>query len=494
MKKTTHGIITKYTIGEPIPGQSVDEKILMIVGATGADKTTLINVMVNYMCGVNWKDDFRFRLVRDELVHDQINAYTIYPEKGSLLDFTLTIIDTPEFQGLSNVEQHNQIAQQMQGLFDDINHLNGIGLVTSANLPQSGPVKTYIFNSILSLFGKNLAGSIFMMVTSADNQYPPVITAIKEANIPFKTYYKFENSILYASNANSEVDTCWEMNFVSLQQFFVVFSNTERVNLDLTINMLHKYKELKLEGDVNKLNELVNNSKSKLEELKEEEDKLHKCEEDITNFKEFTYTTKVVEKIKKYDPSNEVVTFCTICEYLCDESCIYDNDSEKYKCSSMDGGGEESAHCLECIGRCFWKDHVSRSYYYEEHETVKTIKDEELEKKYYAAQELKTVIEKVIKNIEQCLKENESVAIRIISEVQTKLLDLDEIKNLLPNSIIISEHLLQLIKAETNKQRTTFYKQRVAILKAKDGVDYLRGGAHDPKNLWYAKVTFQEEQ
>ena len=302
MKKTTHGIVTKCTIGEPTPGQSVDEKILMIVGATGADKTTLINVMVNYMFGVKWKDDFRFKLVRDELAHDQIKVYTIYPEKGSPLDFTLTIIDTPEFQDVCNIEKNNQIAQQMQQLFEgsnDINYLNGIALVTSANLPQSGPVKTYIFHSVLSLFSKNLAGSIFMIVTSANNQYPPVITAIKEDNIPFTTYYKFENSILYASNANSEVDTCWEMNSVSLQEFFVMFSNTQRVNLDLTINVLHNYKELKLEGDVNKLNKLVSNSKLKLKELEEEKNKLCKCEMDIASCKEFTFTKKNCPKNKK---------------------------------------------------------------------------------------------------------------------------------------------------------------------------------------------------
>ena len=202
---------------------------------------------------------------------------------------------------------------------------------------------------------------------------------------------------------------------------------------------------------------------------------------------------KIVRKIKKYDPSNKVVTFCTICEYLCHESCGYDNDDEKYNCGSMDGGGKESAHCSKCKGRCFWKHHVSRSYYYEEHEMVETYEDELKKEKYYAAQELKTVIEKAIKDIKQCLEENESGAICIINEVQTKLLHLDEI-NLLPNSLIISKHLLQLIKTETSKQRVTFYKQRAAILKAKDGVDHLRGGVQDIKNIWYEQLTFQEEQ
>ena len=54
--------ISKYELGKPIQGQPIIEKVLMLVGATGAGKTTLINGMVIYIYGVQWADDFRCQL------------------------------------------------------------------------------------------------------------------------------------------------------------------------------------------------------------------------------------------------------------------------------------------------------------------------------------------------------------------------------------------------------------------------------------------------
>ena len=39
------------------------EKTILLVGATGSGKSTLVDGIINYVTGVNWKDPYRFTLV-----------------------------------------------------------------------------------------------------------------------------------------------------------------------------------------------------------------------------------------------------------------------------------------------------------------------------------------------------------------------------------------------------------------------------------------------
>ena len=93
----------------------------MLIGATGAGKTTLINGMANYIIGVQWDDDLRFKLIAEPNSHDQtvsqtscITAYTFYKETDSPLSYTLTVIYTP---GFGEIDKDKQILQQVKELF-----------------------------------------------------------------------------------------------------------------------------------------------------------------------------------------------------------------------------------------------------------------------------------------------------------------------------------------------------------------------------------------
>ena len=48
-------------VGQPC--QNFNEKTIMLVGATGSGKSTLVDGIINYIMGVNFEDPFRFKMV-----------------------------------------------------------------------------------------------------------------------------------------------------------------------------------------------------------------------------------------------------------------------------------------------------------------------------------------------------------------------------------------------------------------------------------------------
>ena len=254
--------ILKVTVGhsQHVPSTTCTHKVLMLVGATGAGKTTLINTMANYIMGVDWEDEYRFELISEETAHDQtksqtqcITAYTFYKDEGSLLPYTLTVIDTPGFGDTGGLERDREIAKQIKEFFttqgdEGIDQLHGIGFVTQAPLARLTSTQRYVFDSILSVFSKDVADNIFLMVTFADGLRPPVLDAARAAGVPFSSHFKFNNSALYASNQanNAFYEMFWRMGLISYREFFVQFSEAETQSLQQSREVLQQCKQLEI--------------------------------------------------------------------------------------------------------------------------------------------------------------------------------------------------------------------------------------------------------
>ena len=83
-----------------------NHKVIIMMGATGCGKSTLINGMVNYILGVQWNDPYRFKCVREDettarnQAHSQkssVTAYTLHYHEGMTVPYSITIIDTPGY-------------------------------------------------------------------------------------------------------------------------------------------------------------------------------------------------------------------------------------------------------------------------------------------------------------------------------------------------------------------------------------------------------------
>ena len=444
-------------------------RVLMVVGATGAGKSTLINGIVNYIFGVKWENDFRFKLIADEVSQSQahsqtqtITAYTFYWHEGSPLDYTLTVIDTPGFGDTRGLKRDQEITDHIRDFFsisgkDGIDVLHGIGFVTQASLARLTPTQKYISDSILSIFGKDIQNNIFIMTTFADGAQPPVMGAVKEAKIPYAEFFRFNNSALFENPKNSKfAQMFWEMGYSSFDDFFKHFGKADTVSLVMTRQVLEERKQL--ETIVTGIQPQINAGLSKIDELQQEEQILKKRESEILANKDFTYQVKVTKQRQVKVPYGTYVTTCAECHYTCHGNCAYADDRDKWKCSAM-SGGESNATCHVCPGRCSWRRHFNNGYHFELYDEMETRRSDDLFKRYNQAKSAKANVENMITKMEEELKVMHHAVFHNIRQARKCLQRLDEIA-LKPNPLTEVEYIDLLIKSE-EQQKKPGWKNRV---------------------------------
>ena len=460
--KTKNGVHTGCSCHTRTVG--VRHKVLMVVGATGAGKTTLINGMANYILGVQWDDDFRFKLIAESTSQDQsksqtmcITAYTFYKESGSNLPYTLTVIDTPGFGDTGGLTRDKYIVSQIKELFsiagaEGIDELHGIGFVTQAPLARLTPTQRYVFDAILSVFGKDVADNIFLMITFADGMKPPVLDAVKAANVPNKAFFKFNNSALFASkSADDEFDKMfWKMGTKSFDEFFQRFSNAQPQSLQLSREVIQERETL--EVTIQGLQPQIQLGLSKIDELRQERQMLKDHEADILTNKDFTYRVEVTKQRKINLPSRTYTTNCLTCNYTCHDDCKYNDDDFKYRCSAMcSGRGTLNATCGTCPQKCSWEVHKNTPYRFELYQDHETRTSDELKTRYESAMSSKEQLECVLEDIKKALDTMNMAVFRKIEQVRRSVNRLQEIA-LMPNYAVV-EYIDLLIETEKHEAK-----------------------------------------
>ena len=467
--------LKKCAIGHADPLLSADEKVILVLGATGAGKTTLINGMANYFLGVQWEDEFRFQVVTDETdddtsqAHSQtkwITAYTFHHQKGSPLPYTLTLIDTPGFGDTGGLQRDHHITEQIKHFFSapppvGIDHLNAIGFVTQAVLARLSPTQKYIFDSILAIFGKDIASNIFMMATFADGGDPPVLAAIKEANIPFCDLFKFNNSSLYASHHGTDMFSkmFWEMGLTSFETFFAHLTTVEARSLRLTRLVLDEREHL--EAIIQGLLPQIKYIMSTMDRLQQEEKVLERLQLESLDLesKEFTYTVTAIHQRRIDLPTGEYITNCTKCNRTCHYPCKISDDASKWRCAAMNWkeAGEKSV-CQVCLRGCEWHNHCNNTFRIETfEEQEKRILDDML-KRLKIVEGDKNAVKTGVYRIQQKVRNLKRKVFEMICEAHQILARLDEIA-LKPNPLTELDYIDLLIESEKQECKPGYMKR-----------------------------------
>ena len=471
-----HCEIAKYNLGQTRVQCPPREFVVMVVGATGSGKTTLINGIANYIFGVERHHQFRFKLITDEGGRTQANsqtknitAYTIYKHDGSRFPHMLTIIDTPGFGDTEGLERDKQISAEIKHFFSlpqptGIDQINAVAFVTQASLARLTATQRYIFDSILSIFGKDIGPNIFLMITFADGARPAVLNAVKEADIPFQKSFKFNNSALFMNehDDNSEdVDEgfCsmfWRMGERSFKTFLRELEVMEPRSLQLTREVLDEREQLKV--ILQAIQKTMHNILSKIDELEQEQHILSQHKADVQANRNFTYTVEE-PLIKQVDISGQGihVTNCLRCNFTCHENCAFADDRDKIRCIAMKNGS-----CTVCTGKCRWDVHKNNPFRFEFSKRTVTRTYDNLKKRYESATAANTQKMALVSRLQEDVANGYQDALDKICQAQQILKRLDEIA-LRPNPLSEVEYIDLLIQSEEDQAKSG-YRKRIQCL------------------------------
>ncbi|KAM3823554.1 uncharacterized protein M6D78_018779 [Vipera latastei] len=253
-----------YHLGEE--NLEVPNKVILVMGATQSGKTTLINGMINYILGVHWEDNFRFKLTHETTQRSEagsrtseVTAYVVNHRKGFRIPYSLTIIDTPGFGGTRDAEQDKLVEEHLLEFFSTpggIDHVDAICLVAQAFLAPSAHAQKCVFYSILSMLGKDVKDNVQLLITFSDGGTPPVMETLKMADLPWARddsgtplHFRFNHSALSAHRENGgsrnvAAEIFWKMSTESMKDFFESLKRLERKSLASMMVMLKERHEL----------------------------------------------------------------------------------------------------------------------------------------------------------------------------------------------------------------------------------------------------------
>ncbi|KAH3777349.1 uncharacterized protein LOC127845834 [Dreissena polymorpha] len=467
----------RFEVGSPRKGR-FDEKTILLIGETGTGKSTLVDGMANVILGVNWNDPFRFKMVNLEDEEKQkkenqalsqtewITCYTMHPQKGGRLQYTINIIDTPGFGDTRGLQRDHAIVEQIRELFSvepplGVAIIDAVCFLVKAPDARLTPTQSYIFQSIMSMFGNDIEENICSLITFADGLEPPVIAALKESKLPFGKWFTFNNSALFAKNTELDQSSLspmfWDMGLKSFQNFFQYLEALPAKSLQLTSDVLNE--RFRLEATVKNLEPLLDTGLIKIDELKFE----IKCFEDnkaiIADNKDFKYKVQTTKQEKKNLPIGQHVTNCLNCHFTCHEKCRVPNDEKKRKCSAMN---KSTGYCKICPENCFWNKHSNTPYIFEYIVVEEEKTYAEMKKKYQDASGKLPNQEQLIVRMDEELQEMLDTVDAMMDIVNTCNNRLKEIA-LRPNPLSMTEHIDLLIENEKMVKKKGWNKRITSL-------------------------------
>ena len=384
---------------------------ILVVGETGAGKSTWIHALLNYTQGIQIEENVRYKIFDQTELRkryekkygkeygekqsgssdtDEPAIYDIIPnDEYSPYENPIRIIDTAGFGDTRGKKYDEKIRDDIRKMFEtsNIESLNALCLIFKGTETRSHERTKDILDKLLSLFGKDIKNNIIVIFTFANfsTDAMTAITTLKDKSSPFyqimgdieKIPHFFFNNIAYFSDEKDNYYDSFEKNTLSFSKLFNCIRNLRRISLESTKEVIRD--RIQIKGGItnlnDRLNKIIENIDISLQKQKHLSANLKEMghlnpEDDLDVIIEKKEITEMEEETVNCS-SGWYVLYCDEHDYVCHKSCRGKNEgwhSNEYGCDMIYTMSGDCAYCGH-----HWNFHSFRSSYKEKVPKKKTI-------------------------------------------------------------------------------------------------------------------------
>ncbi|XP_046462156.1 uncharacterized protein LOC124208464 isoform X4 [Daphnia pulex] len=297
-----------------------EHRTVLVLGANGSERRKFIDGIINYIFKVNKEDKFRLQLIQedDAVKTNCIKVYDIHHCEGFPIPFSLTIVDTPNFD--SNQEEleifrDKETIEIFHEFFENKESVEELDMICN--------VGTEISSSFLSVFANDLKENI----------------------------HCFQPSDYVSDTWHDDVQT-----------FFTLLATMKKKSLSLTKKLLSGRK--RLESTVYEIRSLINNGLAMTEEMVTAKQMESNCQMRKQQIMKNCQTEVKQEVVQVELPAGQFANNCSHCNVTCSSSVFMDkNGRTGYYWPLIDlSMSTEAGTCTVCPEKCNWNVHSIKPY------------------------------------------------------------------------------------------------------------------------------------
>lgn len=133
------------------------------MGETDSGKTTLLDAFVNYLAGMNFDDQWRYKLVDENDIRDvppgysqksEIISYYVNYQRQDGNEINIRIVDTPGLGDTGGVGKDNEIIKKFEEFFHTTTELDYVLVTVKASTTRWTQNSQYIYDKYMKYLEK----------------------------------------------------------------------------------------------------------------------------------------------------------------------------------------------------------------------------------------------------------------------------------------------------------------------------------------------------